>query len=228
MAIANTNTATPSAASTATSGSNTNVAGKSAIAGNFDQFLTLLTTQLRNQSPLDPLDTNQFTQQLVQFAGVEQQLKQNETLTALLSLDKVTAATNAVNFIGTTITADGATAGLTDGKANWQVNMPRAGSATITIKNEAGSVVKTATVGLSAGDQTYSWDGTTSTGVKAPEGAYTITIDAKDTAGLAMTAKTQITGVVDSVDFSGETPILKVGSVNVPIVNLKSVVRPKA
>jgi flagellar basal-body rod modification protein FlgD len=106
--------------------------------------------------------------------------------------------------------------------------MPRAGVATVTIKDSAGSVVKTGTVSLGAGDQTYSWDGTTSTGTKAAEGAYTITIDAKDTAGAVMTAKTQITGVVDSVDFSGETPILKVGSVNVPIVNLKSVVRPKA
>ena len=48
------------------------------IADNFQTFLTLLTTQLQNQNPLDPLDTNQFTQQLVQFAGVEQQLKSNE------------------------------------------------------------------------------------------------------------------------------------------------------
>ena len=223
MAIANTNSVTNT---TGTSGSTTNVAGKSAIAGNFDQFLTLLTTQLKNQSPLDPLDTNQFTQQLVQFAGVEQQLKTNESLTALLSLDKVTAATNAENFIGTTITADGATAGLKDGKAEWHVNMPRAGIATVTIKDSAGSVLKKGTVSLGAGDQTYSWDGTTSTGTKAAEGAYTITIDAKDTAGAVMTAKTQVTGVVDSVDFSGETPVLKVGSVNVPIVNLKSVVRP--
>lgn len=228
MAIANTNSIANGSGTGSTSGSNTNVAGKSAIAGNFDQFLTLLTTQLRNQSPLDPLDTNQFTQQLVQFAGVEQQLKTNESLSALLSLDKVTAATNAVNFIGTTITADGATSGLANGKAEWHVNMPRAGTATVTIKNADGSVVKTATVTLSAGDQTYSWDGTTSTGTKAAEGSYTITIDAKDTSGAAMTAKTQITGVVDSVDFSGEVPILKVGSVNVPIVNLKSVVRPKA
>ena len=56
------------------------------LAGNFQTFLTLLTTQLQNQNPLDPLDTNQFTQQLVQFAGVEQQLKTNDQLTALVSL----------------------------------------------------------------------------------------------------------------------------------------------
>lgn len=226
MAIANTPPAATPGTGT-TGNSNSNVAGKSQIAGNFDQFLSLLTTQLKNQSPLAPLDTNQFTQQLVQFAGVEQQLKSNETLTTLLSLNKVTAATNAVNFIGTTITADGATTGLKDNKADWHVNAPRAGTATVTIKNDAGSVVKTATISLTAGEQTYTWDGTSSTGTKAPEGAYTISIDAKDTTGAAMTAKTQITGVVDSVDFSGDTPMLKVGAVKVPIVNLKSVVAPK-
>src|SRR5215204_2002841 len=58
------------------------------IAENFDSFLMLLTTQLKNQSPLDPLDTSQFTQQLVQFASVEQQLKSNATLSALLTTVK--------------------------------------------------------------------------------------------------------------------------------------------
>jgi flagellar basal-body rod modification protein FlgD len=67
--------------------------------------LQLLTTQLKNQSPLDPLDTNQFTQQLVQFASVEQQLKTNDTLTALLSLSKATSTSNALSYVGSTITA---------------------------------------------------------------------------------------------------------------------------
>src|SRR3990170_788928 len=89
---------------------------RASIANNFDQFLTLLTTQLKNQSPLDPLDTNQFTAQLVQFAGVEQQLKTNETLTSLLSLNAAGTATSAVGFIGSTITADGATTRLEDDK----------------------------------------------------------------------------------------------------------------
>ena len=55
------------------------------IASNFTTFLQLLTTQLKNQNPLDPLDTNQFTQQLVQFAQVEQQMKSNDQLSSLVS-----------------------------------------------------------------------------------------------------------------------------------------------
>jgi len=206
--------------------SNSAVTGtKSGIANNFDQFLTLLTTQLKNQSPLDPLDTNQFTQQLVQFAGVEQQLRTNETLGSLLSLSAAGTATNAVGFIGSTITADGATARLTGGKAEWKVNMPAAGSATITIKDAKGNVVQTQTRALTAGDQTYSWDGTTSTGTKAAEGEYTITIDAKSVAGDVITAKTQISGVVDGGDFTSAIPVLKIGGLSVPIDQGKSVGR---
>src|SRR5438876_9532024 len=73
----------------------------STLAGNFQTFLQLLTTQLQNQNPLDPLDTNQFTQQLVQFAGVEQQLKTNDQLTQLVSLQQTTQATQALGFVGT-------------------------------------------------------------------------------------------------------------------------------
>jgi len=218
--------AVSSTSNTTSTTTNTNtVSGGAAIANNFDQFLTLLTTQLKNQSPLDPLDTNQFTSQLVQFAGVEQQLKTNETLSSLLSLNAAGTATSAVGFIGSTITADGATTRLEKDKAEWQVNVPRGGAATITIKNASGSVVQTLTKTLVAGDQTYRWDGKTSTAQTAPDGEYTITIDAKDTAGAAMKATTKVSGVVDGVDFSGSIPTLKIGAISVPIDQVKSVVR---
>src|SRR5665811_1396361 len=70
----------------------------STLAGNFQTFLTLLTTQLQNQNPLDPLDTNQFTQQLVQFAGVEQQLKTNDQLTTLVSLQQTAESTHCLLY----------------------------------------------------------------------------------------------------------------------------------
>jgi flagellar basal-body rod modification protein FlgD len=219
MAVSSTSNTTSTTTNTST------VSGGAAIAGNFDQFLTLLTTQLKNQSPLDPLDTNQFTSQLVQFAGVEQQLKTNETLASLLSLNSAGTATSAVGFIGSTISADGATTRLEKSKAEWQVNVPRGGAATITIKDSKGSVVQTLTKSLVAGDQTYSWNGKTSTAQSAPDGEYTITIDAKDTAGATMTATTKISGVVDGVDFTGSIPTLKIGAISVPIDQVKSVVR---
>src|SRR3954464_8075662 len=85
---------------------------KNTLAGNFQSFLTLLTTQLKNQNPLDPLDTNQFTQQLVQFAGVEQQLRTNDQLSALLALQQTAQSTQALTFVGKTAVVDGNTAAL--------------------------------------------------------------------------------------------------------------------
>ena len=93
-------TCTSSTSSTATTG----------IADNFQTFLTLLTTQLQNQNPMDPLDTNQFTQQLVQFAGVEQQLQSNEQLKSLIEIEKSAQATQALVYVGNTVAVDGSKA----------------------------------------------------------------------------------------------------------------------
>ena len=101
------------------SSSNTNALASQQIAGNFQTFLQLLTTQLQNQNPLDPLDTNQFTAQLVQFAQVEQQLKSNSQLTTLVSLQQTAQNTQALNFVGQTVAVTGDTAPLTNGSATW-------------------------------------------------------------------------------------------------------------
>lgn len=207
------------------SGSSTSNVSRQTIAQNFDTFLSILTTQLKNQNPLDPLDTNQFTEQLVQFAGVEQQLKTNDTLSSLLSLSAAGTATNAVGFIGATVTADGASTLLKDGSASWKINSSAAGTATITIKDASGSVVQTMTRSLVAGDQTLSWDGSTAVGTKAADGTYSVTVNGNSVAGDALTVKTQISGTVDGVDFTSSIPTLKIGDISVPIDKVKSVVR---
>jgi flagellar basal-body rod modification protein FlgD len=221
MAI--TNVSTAAAASTASKSSSSSSAR---IADNFDQFLQLLTTQLKNQSPLDPLDTNQFTQQLVQFASVEQQIKTNDNLTSLLTANKAANLTNALGFVGAKITADGTTTSLQGGKATWQLNAPKTGAATITIKDKSGNEVfsRNSTV-LTAGDQTFSWDGTTNSGTKAPDGQYTIVVAAKDAAGQAMTVASEISGTVDNVDVTGDVPVLKIGTLSVPMTAVKSIRR---
>ncbi|HZZ11369.1 MAG TPA: flagellar hook capping FlgD N-terminal domain-containing protein, partial [Paraburkholderia sp.] len=70
------------------------------LAGNFDTFLTLLTTQLQNQDPLSPMDSTQFTQQLVAFSGVEQQINTNNNLQSLIALNQSQQAASAVSYIG--------------------------------------------------------------------------------------------------------------------------------
>ena len=214
------------ATNNATSAAKAVASSRVQIASNFNQFLTLLTTQLKNQNPLDPLDTNQFTQQLVQFASVEQQLQTNDTLAALLKSTQAASATSALGFVGTEIVADGATSHLTTAGAQWQLNAPRAGQATITITNSSGSVVATSNVALQAGAQSYTWDGRTSNGVLAPEGDYTITVTAKDTTGQGLVVSTEMRGIVDAVDMTGDTPVLVVGAMRVPLGNVKSMRRP--
>ena len=195
---------------------------RTAIAQNFDSFLLLLTTQLKNQSPLEPLDTNQFTQQLVQFASVEQQLKSNETLNALLTSAKSTTASNAASFVGMQITADGATTTLANGKAEWVINPAKAcAQATVTIRDAKGNVVSTKTQPLAAGAQTFTWDGKDSTGLQVSPGDYTISVTGRDAGGQSVSVKTEIAGKVDGVDLSGDAPVLLVGSARVPLAKVK-------
>lgn len=213
-----------STATTGTTGTTGKTKSDSAtLANNFDQFLTLLTTQLKNQNPLDPLDTNQFTQELVQFSSVEQLIKQNTTLTSLLSVSKATTNTNALNFVGKLVTADGASTQLANGSADWTLTAPRAASqAVISIKDSSGATVYSTTQSLAAGSNDFSWNGKTTSGSTAPDGTYTISVDAKDLSGSGVTVSSEISGVVTSVDLTGDTPVLTVGSVSVPVDKVKT------
>ncbi len=198
---------------------------RSAIANNFDQFLTLLTTQLKNQSPLDPLDANQFTQQLVQFASVEQQIKTNDSLSALVLASKTTNVSNALGFIGTRITASGNTSVLKSGKAAWTLNAPRPGTALVTIKDKDGNEVYSQKVTLGTGDNAFTWDGKRPGGSTAPEGQYTMTVSAKDANATGMVVSTDISGPVDSVDLTGDTPVLSIGATRIPATSVKTISR---
>src|SRR5438552_18528251 len=120
-------TTVASATSTSSSSSSSNTTASTAatgIADNFQTFLTLLTTQLKNQNPLDPLDTNQFTQQLVQFAGVEQQLKSNDQLKSLIDIEKSARATQALVYVGNTVAVDGSNAQCNT-SATWNLKAPQ-------------------------------------------------------------------------------------------------------
>lgn len=198
---------------------------RTTIAENFDTFLNILTTQLRNQNPLDPLDTNQFTQQLVQFTGVEQQLKTNEFLETLMLSTQNTAKSEAVSYIGKQVTASGKTGELTDDKAVfWDYNAEAAvANATVTIKNANGQVVYSETGSLNAGPGTFRWDGKTSDGNVAANGIYTIDIKGTNLKGNTVDVTTASVGIVTGVDFTGDVPILTVGTRKVAITDVTDV-----
>lgn len=199
------------------------------IADNFDTFLSLLTTQLKNQSPLDPLDTNQFTQQLVQFTEVEQTVKQNENLEKLIQLSAANTITNVVGFLGGEVTLSGTQAELSNGTASWNYTIDGAAdSATITVKDSNGVPVFTTSGPAPSGKSTFLWDGRMDTGGVAPDGDYTLSVSAVDSSGTALKVTTEITGVVDGVNFSGEEPVLLIGSREVKLDEIVSVKLPNS
>ena len=198
---------------------------RATMADNFDTFLNILTTQLKNQNPLDPLDTNQFTAQLVQFTGVEQQLKTNEFLETLMLSTQNTAKSEAVSYIGKQVTASGKTGELNDEKkATWAFNAETTvPNAVVTIKDSKGSVVYSETGSLNAGPGTFLWDGKTTTGTTAPNGIYTIDIKGTSLSGSSIEVTTSSVGVVTGVDFTGDVPILTIGSRKVAISDVTDV-----
>lgn len=212
----------PPSASSATAGTSKTTG----IADNFQTFLTLLTTQLQNQNPLDPLDTNQFTQQLVQFAGVEQQLKSNEQLTSLVKLQSTAQSTQALAFVGTNAVVDGSTAALANGSAKWTVGVTKPSTVNITIKNDAGQAVYSGNFTFNAGmSQGFAWDGKGNDGAQWPDGNYTLSATAKDASGQTVAVSTEIQGIVDSADVSQSPPVLSIGGQSFTVDKVKRVVR---
>jgi len=191
--------------------SGTNALASQQIAGNFQTFLQLLTTQLQNQNPLDPLDTNQFTQQLVEFAGVEQQLNANSSLQTLVSLQQTAQSTQALQFVGKTAVVNGSTNSLTNSSATWDLNIPSSSNLTVSIANSAGQTVFTGTYSANAGNnQPFTWDGKGNDGTQWPDGQYTMTATAADANGNSVGVTTQIQGVVSSVDLTQSPPLLTI------------------
>jgi flagellar basal-body rod modification protein FlgD len=214
-----------------TNNTSSTVAGaitRNTLAGNFDTFLQLLTTQLKNQNPLDPLDTNQFTQQLVQFAQVEQQMRQNQQLETLISIQRSTQANTALQFVGSTVAVDGQTAKLTNGVATWSFNVPRPITANVTVKSATGQTVYTGSFSMSTGNQVFQWDGRDNAGTRWPDGNYTISITGRDANGQTVAVPSEVEGVVDSVDLTKTPPELSIGGQTFTLDKIKRVVRPRA
>lgn len=199
------------------------------IAQNFDTFLSILTTQLKNQNPLDPLDTNQFTQQLVQFTGVEQQLKTNTFLESLLAQTQTAGRMDAVGYIGKQVTISGKTTQLSGTHAMWGYNAEaNVANANITIKNDRGDVVYTQAGSLNMGDGVFTWDGISTDGQPQPDGLYTLSIEGTNLSGKAVKISTSAIGIVSAVDFTSGQPMVTVGAAKVPLSDVSEVRLPEA
>ena len=194
-------------------------AGRDNLKIGYDTFLKLLTTQLQHQDPTSPLDTNQFTTQLVQMTGVQQQLLSNELLQTLV--DKTNASGGvgeAARLIGQTVHATGDTAQLEGGQGKWAYGLAAgATGATLTIKDPSGAVVWTGNApDLGQGRHDFTWNGKTTAGAQLADGGlYTLSVSATDAAGKPVQAATEVTGVVTSVEVVDGASVLNLGKTKV-------------
>lgn len=195
------------------------------FSNNFDNFLTLLTSQLKNQDPLSPMNATEFTTQLVQFTGVEQMIQQNQNLTQLINLQTQGQVTNSLGYIGRTIEASGTSVQLTGGSAVFNYNVATgATQASITIKNASGQTVYTGTVPANSGARSFTWDGRNNAGVQQADGTYTYSVDARGPTNQPVTVTTKLSGTVSSVEsLNGQIQLhLATGQV-VPVADVLSV-----
>jgi flagellar basal-body rod modification protein FlgD len=214
-----------STSSPADSAAAANSLATSQIAGNFQSFLTLLTTQLQNQNPLDPLDTNQFTQQLVEFAGVQQQLNTNASLSTLVSLQQTAQSTQALGFVGKTAVVNGSTAAMTNSSATWDLSVPTNATLNISITSSTGQTVFTGNYSAAAGaSQPFTWNGQGNDGTQYPDGQYKLTASAADGSGNNVAITTQVQGVVSSVDLTQSPPLLTINGQTYTVSQIASIV----
>ena len=210
------------------------------IAQNFDSFLGLLTTQLKNQNPLEPLDANAFTQQLVQFSGVEQQLKTNDLLASLATggglgggkgaSTKLNAAT-AASLIGVKVSANAATTRLSDdgngaGNALFPVTVQaNYSNYEVTITNDKGQeVYKAPWIPAGNGEQAFAWNGRRTNGTAVPTDVpYTISVVGQTANGLKSRMSTERSGTVTAVDLSGAEEMVQFGGYSLPLSQIKKV-----
>src|SRR4051812_7043586 len=154
------------------------------LAKDLNSFLQLLTSQLKNQDPLSPMDSTQFTNQLTQFAQVEQQININSNLTNLIGLSRQSIVSSAVNYIGKTIEGQSDQVPLQNGalKAGYGLNSD-AKAVTLVVRDDTGNIVFSKPGETLKGVHEFDWDGKDSNGVQLKDGTYTLGVTSEDADG---------------------------------------------
>lgn len=226
MLIGSSSTTSSSATSNSSSQASTD---QKQIDSQLNQFLKLLVTQLQHQDPLQPMDANQFTQQLVQFASVEQQVYQNANLEKLVSMQQGGQMGSVINYLGSMVEFAGDTMSLQGGSAAASYTLPNsAAQTTIRVKDTAGNTVFSAAGETSSGTHAFGWDGLSNAGKALADGTYKIEVEAKRSDGTSLDVSTHVLGLVSGIVNDGSNPQLVIGDAQVPLSEVLSVNLPAA
>ncbi len=222
-AQANGNTASASASTTASDASTTASSALSSIADNFNSFLTMLTTQLQNQDPTAPMDTDTFTSELATFAGVQQQVNTNTNLNTLISLNQDSQVTSDGGLVGQTANFTGTQIPLQSGAASISFTTGSAEPIAIAVTDASGAVVRTVQETSNAGTNTWNWNGEDDAGNKLADGAYGIAVQTQDASGNVTAVPFTATGTITGVSKSSTgSVLLQMGSDSVDMTNVNS------
>lgn len=197
----------------------------SSISGDFNQFLSLLTTQLKYQDPLSPMDSTQFTAQLAQFATVEQTSNLNTNMKSLISITQGNQAAAAINYIGKTVQVENPTATLDSNGAKFTYSLNgQAASTALVVTNSLGRAVFATPGETGAGPHSFAWNGKDANGNQLPAGNYTLTVSAIDKNNAQVPATVGSMGTVDGVDSSADGTVnVVINGVEVPLSKIVSV-----
>ena len=195
----------------------------STLSGNFSDFLSMLMTQLQNQDPTSPLDSNQFTSELVQFTSVEQQINTNSNLTQLIQLTQASQVEQSAAMIGKPVTVTSPQLSLQNGNAEINFTTPSAEPVAIAVYNSAGAQVQTATLTTSAGANSWTWNGQSASGATMPDGAYKVTVNAVGVSGATSSVPFTVTGTATSVQNNSGTVEVQMGGLTLPFSAVQSV-----
>ncbi len=210
---------------TGTAKPGSSITDASTLTTNYSTFLGLLTAQIKNQDPLSPMDTTQWTNQLVQYSSVEQQLKSNTYLQQIAANNNAGSMNAAVSYIGKSVSADSNAVTLKDGAASWDYNLgATAGTVKLTVLDSKGNVVWTGNgSGTDKGAHSFAWDGKNTAGKAVADGDYTLTVDAKTSGGNSIDSTVGMSGTVTSAEMIDGTVMLQVGNTKVPMSSVTRV-----
>ncbi|MFT8718651.1 flagellar hook assembly protein FlgD [Acetobacter sp.] len=209
-----------SASSTDTSSSSTSALAS--LSGNFTTFLTLLTTQLKNQDPSSPMSSDTFTSELAQFAGVEQQVATNTNLQTLISLTENGQQSTDMALVGKTAQASTTQLPLQNGTSSISFTTTSAEPIAIAVTDSSGNVVKTDELTSTAGTNTWTWNGTSDSGSQLTDGSYNIAVETEDGSGNTSAVPFTVTGTVTGVTNNSGTMYVKMGDSLVDMSDVKS------